>query len=125
MTAVFGALGGATLWDGDLAGTLHEAVEAIGKSAERALGERTPTARRRREVARGVRILSNIIRRGVEAGTFRPPCTRWALERLPYAIVAGMYARSVFDLQAERSLGARAATEAALELLCPRGEAHV
>jgi hypothetical protein len=111
----------ATLSDGDPTRALHDAVEAIGKSAKRAAAEGALDARRRRGlVSQGARILSTIIRRGVASGAFRPPCARWAVERLPYAIVAGLYARAVFDLREERSLGAGAAADAALELLCPR-----
>jgi hypothetical protein len=115
------ALERATLSDGDPTRALHDAVEAIGKSAERAAGEGGLDAlRRRQQVSQSARVLSTIIRRGVESGAFRPPCARWAVERLPYAIVAGMYARSVFDLRQERSLRAGAAADAALALLCPR-----
>jgi len=111
----------ATLSDGDPTRALHEAVEAIGTGAKRAAAEGALDAGRRRGlVSQGARILSTIIRRGVESGAFRPPCARWAVERLPYAIVAGLYARAVFDLREERSLGAGAAADAALELLCPR-----
>jgi hypothetical protein len=119
--STLGALERAPLSDGDPTRALHDAVEAIGRIAERAAGEGALNARRRHElVAKGEQILSTIIRRGVESGTFRPPCARWAVERLPYAIVAGMYARSVFDLREERSLRAGAAADAALEVLRPR-----
>lgn len=105
----------------DATRALHDAVEAIGKVAERAAGAGALDALRRHHlVSQGAQVLSTIIRRGVELGTFRPTCARWAVERLPYVIVRGLYARAVFDLREERSLGAGAATSAALELLCPR-----
>src|SRR5439155_1046118 len=75
--------------------------------------------RRRQLVRRGANVLSTIIQRGVESGAFRPHCARWAVQRLPYAIVAGVCARWVFGLPEERSLGAGAAADAALEALCP------
>jgi hypothetical protein len=107
--------------DADPARALHEAVEAIARVAERAAGAGVLDAPRRRQlVSQSAEVLSTIIRRGVEAGTFRPPCARWAVERLPYAIVAGLYARALFDLPEERSLRAGAAADAALELLCSR-----
>jgi hypothetical protein len=107
--------------DGDPARALHDAVDAIRKMAERAVGEGALDALRRRQlVSQGARILSSIIRRGVESGTFRPSCARWAVEALPYAIAAGVCARWAFDLCEERSLPAGAAADAALEVLRAR-----
>lgn len=115
------ALERATQLDGDATRALHDAVAAIGKVAEREAGDgQRDRLRRRQLVSRGARILSAIIRRGMEAGTFRPPCPRWAVQRLPRAIVAGLCARWVFDLREERSLRAGAVADAALEVLCPR-----
>ena len=105
---------------GDPTRGLRDAIEAIGKIAERAAGEGAfDDFRRRQLVRRGADVLSAIIRRGVESGAFRPYCARWAVQRLPYAIVAGVCARWVFGLPEERSLGAGAAADAALEALCP------
>jgi hypothetical protein len=119
--STLGALERAPLLDGDPTRALLDAVEAIGKIAEWAAGEGALDAGRRHElVLQGARILSTIIRRGVESGTFRPACARWAVERLPYAIAAGVCARWVFDLREERSLRAGAAADAALEVLHPR-----
>lgn len=106
--------------DGDPTGALHDTVEAIGTIAQRAAGEGALDAASRRElVAQAGRILSAIIRRGVASGAFRPPCTRWAIESLPHALVAGVCARWVFGLATERSLRAGAAADAALALLRP------
>jgi len=92
--------------DRDPTRALHDAIEAIGKIAERAAGEGTFGAFRRRQlVRRGAHVLSGMIRRGLESGAFRPSCARWAVQRLPYAIVAGVCARWVFGLPEERSLG--------------------
>lgn len=115
------ALERATPSAGDPSRALHDAVEAIGKVAERAAGEGALDAlRRRRLVSQGARILSTIIHRGVESGMFRPACARWAAERLPYAIAAGVCARWVFDLRTEQSLGTGAAADAALDVLRPQ-----
>src|SRR2546427_631498 len=106
--------------DRDPTRALHDAIEAIARIAERAAGEGAFDAFRRRQlVRRGTHVLSAIIQRGVESGAFRPHCARWAVESLPYAIVAGVCARWVFGLPEERSLGASAAADAALEALCP------
>lgn len=119
--SALGALERATQSDGDPTRALHDAVEGIGKVAEQSVGEGAFDAHRRRHlVSQGVRILTAIVRRGVESGTFRPPCVRWAVENLPHAIVAGVCARSVFNLRGERALRARAAADAALEVLRPR-----
>jgi hypothetical protein len=121
LASALGALERATQTDGDPTMALYDAVEVIGKIAERTAAEGALDALRRRQlVSQGARILSAIIRRGVESGTFRPPCVRWAVGSLPYAIVAGVCARSVFDLREERSLRAGAAADAALEVLRPR-----
>jgi hypothetical protein len=121
LASALGALERATQSDGDPTMALHVAVEAIGKIAERAAGQGALDALRRRQlVSQGAGILSALIRRGVESGTFRPLCARWAVESLPYAIVAGVCARSVFDLPEERSLRAGAAADAALQVLRPR-----
>ena len=105
---------------GDPTRALHDAIATIGRIAERAAGEGAfGDFRRRQLVRRGAHVLSTIIQRGVESGAFRPYCARWAVQRLPYAIVAGVCARWVFGLPEERSLGAGAAADAALEALCP------
>ncbi|HEX9488133.1 MAG TPA: hypothetical protein VF976_13785 [Gemmatimonadales bacterium] len=119
--STLGALERATQSDGDPTRALHDAVAAIGRIAERAAGDGPLDGLRRRQlVSRGARILSGIIRRGVESGTFQPPCPRWAVESLPRAVVAGVCARWVFDLREERSLWAGAAADAALDVLRPR-----
>jgi len=106
--------------DCDPTRALHDVMEAIEEIAERAAAEGAFGAFRRRQlVRRGAHVLSTIIQRGVESGAFRPYCARWAVQRLPYAIVAGVCARWVFGLPEERSLGAGAAADAALEVLCP------
>ena len=106
--------------DCDPTRALHDVIEAIEEIAERAAAEGAFGAFRRRQlVRRGAHVLSTIIQRGVESGAFRPHCARWAVQRLPYAIVAGVCARWVFGLPEERSLGAGAAADAALEALCP------
>lgn len=124
MTALgssLGALERATHSNGDPTRALHDAVAVMGKVAERAAGEGALDARRRRQlVSRGARALSAIIRRGVESGTFRPSCARWAVDGLPYAIAAGLCARWAFDLREEQSPRAGAVVEAALEVLRPR-----
>jgi len=95
-------------------------VDTIGRIAQRAAGEVGFDSRRRRDlVRRGAHVLAAIIRRGVESGAFRPHCALWAIQSLPYAIVAGVCARWVFGLPEERSLRAGAAADAALEALCP------
>ena len=105
---------------GDPTRGLRDAIEAIGKIAERAAGEGTfGDLRRRQLVKRGAHVLSGMIQRGVESGAFRPHCALWAIQSLPYAIVAGVCARWVFGLPEERSLRAGAAADAALEALCP------
>src|SRR5207245_2207376 len=75
---------------------LPDVIEAIEEIAERAAAEGAFGAFRRRQlVRRGAHVLSTIIQRGVESGAFRPYCARWAVQRLPYAIVAGVCARWV------------------------------
>lgn len=106
--------------DGDPTRALRDTVEAIESIAQRAAAEGALNPLRRRQlVPQGGRILSAIIRRGVASGAFRPGCTRWAVESLAQALVAGVCARWVFDLPADRSLGAGAAVDAALAVLCP------
>ncbi len=108
------------LTDGDPTEALRETVDTIGRIAQRAAGEVGFDSRRRRDlVRRGAHVLAAIIRRGVESGAFRPHCALWAIQSLPYAIVAGVCARWVFGLPEERSLRAGAAADAALEALCP------
>jgi hypothetical protein len=106
--------------DADPTRALHDTVEAIGNIAQRAAAQGTLDGECRRQlVPQGGRILSAIIRRGVASGAFRPGCTRWALESLPHALVAGVCARWVFGLAAARSLRAGAAVDAALAVLRP------
>jgi hypothetical protein len=116
-----GTLERATQSNGDPTNALHDAVAAIGKGAQRAAGKGALDARRRRQlVSQGAQTLSAIIRRGVESGTFRPSCARWAVDGLPYAIAAGLCARWAFDLPEEQSPRAGAVVEAALAVLRPR-----
>src|SRR6266704_7035597 len=72
---------------------------------------------RRALVQRGTRILSAVIRRGVESGAFRPPCVSWAIERLSFAIVRGACVHWVLGLPKRPSLRAGTAVAAALEIL--------
>jgi hypothetical protein len=106
--------------DGDPRRALHDTMQAIESIAQREAADGALNARRRRQlVPRGGRIVSAIIRRGVAAGAFRPGCPEWAVESLPQALVAGVCARWVVGLPAERSLGAGAAVAAALAVLRP------
>src|SRR6266571_1187463 len=70
--------------DRDPIRALRDAIEAIGKTAEREAGEGTfGDFRRRQLLRRGAHVLSAIIQRGVESGAFRPYCTRWASSACP------------------------------------------
>ncbi len=112
--------------DDDPTTALRETVEAIWTSVEQAAsasaldlsrhGVRALLARRDL-VRRGTCMLSAVIRRGVASGAFRPQCASWAIERLPYAIVAGACVRWVFGLSRGPSLRASTAVAAALEIL--------
>jgi hypothetical protein len=97
---------------------LRETVESIWSTVAQAAPETALLARRelvRRETCR----LSAVIGRGVAAGAFRPDCPSWAIERLPFAIVAGACAHWVLGLSRGPSLRAGTAVEAALEILKP------
>lgn len=113
---------------GDAMTALRETVAAIWTIVEHAGSENALDASRhgvrallaRRElVRRGTRILSAVIRRGLRSGAFWPTDVRWALRRLPFAIVAGACVHWVFGLSKRPSLRATTAVEAALELLRP------
>jgi hypothetical protein len=101
----------------DAATELRDAVDALWASAARAAADSDGASLRVEVMHRGERVLGSIIRRGVASGEFRPVCTRWAERGLVRALVAGACARWVFGLPAERSLGAEAAADAALEVL--------
>jgi len=95
---------------------LRETVESIWRAVAQAAPETALLARRelvRRETCK----LSAVIRGGVAAGAFRPECPSWAIERLPFAIVAGACAHWVLGLSQGPSLRAGTAAEAALEIL--------
>ena len=95
---------------------LRETVESIWRAVAHAAPETALLARRelvRRETCK----LSAVIRGGVAAGAFRPECPSWAIERLPFAIVAGACAHWVLGLSQGPSLRAGTAVEAALEIL--------
>lgn len=111
---------------------LEETIAAIWRIVERvasdgALDPARHEARallaRRGLVHWGTAILSAVICRGVAAGTFRPRCASWAIERLPFAIVWGACMHWVFGLSRGPSLRARAVAEAALGILSPPEEA--
>ena len=106
---------------------LAETVNAIWKMIEQAAidgaldpsrGDGDALLARRELVQRGTCMLSAVIRRGVESGTFWPRCRAWAMHRLPFAIVAGGCAHRVLGLSGP-SLRARTAVQAALEVLRP------
>jgi hypothetical protein len=101
----------------DAATELRDAVEALWAIAARAAADSDGASLRVELMHRSERILGRIIRRGVASGAFRPVCSRWAERGLVHALVAGACARWVFGLPAERSLGAGAAADAALEVL--------
>ena len=112
--------------DDDPTAALRETVAAIWTSVEQAAsasaldlsrrGVRALLARRDL-VRRGTCMLSAVIRRGEASGAFRPLCASWAIERLPYAIVAGACVHWVFGLSRGPSLRASTAVAAALEIL--------
>lgn len=110
---------------------LEETIAALWRTVERVApdGAFDPTRHearalqaRRGLVHWGTSILSAVIRRGVAAGTFRPRCASWAIERLPFAIVWGACMHWVFGLSRGPSLQARAVVEATLEILSPPEE---
>ena len=107
---------------------LAETVDAIWTMIEQAAtdgaldrsrGDGGVLLARRELVQRGTCVLSAVIRRCVECGTFWPRCRAWAMHRLPFAIVAGGCAHWVLGLSTGRSLQARTAVRAALEVLRP------
>ena len=106
-----------TATSADPATELREAVEALWAIAAQASADSDSALLRIELMHRGERILRSIVRRGVASGAFRPVCARWAESGLVHALVAGARARWVFGLPAERSLGAGAAADAALEVL--------
>src|SRR2546427_11632931 len=84
---------------------LRETVESIWRAVAQAAPETALLARRelvRRETCK----LSAVIRRGVAAGAFPPECPSWAIERLPFAIVAGACAHLGLGLSQGPSLRA-------------------
>jgi len=93
-------------------------VESIWKTVAQA-GPETALLARRELVRRETCKLSAVIRGGVAAGAFWPECPSWAIERLPFAIVAGACAHWVLGLSQGPSLRAGTAVEAALEILKP------
>ena len=111
-----------TATSADPATELRDAVEALWAIAARASADSDGASLRVKLMHRSERILRSIIRRGVVSGAFRPRCARWAESGLAHALVAGACARWVFGLPAERSLGAGAAADVALEVL--RGAAR-
>jgi hypothetical protein len=101
-------------------------VGALWSAFEHAAQEGAFDAAARRELERqGRRALSNIIRRGVRSGAFRPRCALWAVERLPFAIVAGAGASWVFALPKWSTPSAHVVTQAALEVLEARRPGHL
>jgi hypothetical protein len=103
-------------------------VEAIWKSVEQAVAEPAHgTSRpdggtlldRRALVRRGTCALAAIIRRGVASGAFRPRCEAWALNHLPFALVAGGCVHWMLGLARGPLLRASTAVEAALAVLRP------
>jgi len=120
------ALEDAAKTEGDPAAALRNTVEAIWKTVTQAVSEPAlepsrQTVRallaRRELVQRGTRILSAVIRRGVDSGAFRTRCVPWAIERLPFAIVHGACVHWVFGLSKRPSVRAVTAVAAALEIL--------
>src|SRR3989449_11658885 len=95
---------------------LRETVESIWRAVAQAAPETALLARRelvRRETCK----LSAVIRGGVAAGAFRPECPSWAIERLPFAIVAGACAHWVLGLSQGPSPRAGTAAAAARGIL--------
>ena len=102
----------------DAIAALLVTVESIWKTVAQA-GPETALLARRELVRRETCKLSAVIRGGVAAGAFRPECPSWAIERLPFAIVAGACAHWVLGLSQGPSLRAGTAVEAALDILKP------
>ena len=73
----------------DPATALRTAVGALWSVFEQAAQKGMLESARRGLERHGRRVLSGIIRRGVQSGAFRPRCALWAVQRLPFAIVAG------------------------------------
>ena len=107
--------------DGDPTAALRDTVEAIWEIVERATSEPSLDS-----LHHGLRALlarlSAVIRRGVASGAFRPQCVPWAIERLPFAIVAGACVHWTLGLATGPSLRASAAIEMVLEVLRPQEE---
>ena len=97
---------------------LRETVQSIWHTVGQSDPERA-LLYRRELVQQGTCRLSAVIRWGVETGAFRPECPSWAIERLPFAIVAGAFAHWVLGLSTGPSLRASTAIGAALEILQP------
>ncbi len=115
--------------DGDAVTALRETVEAIWEVVEQAASEpgldvsrhdARALLARRELIQRGTGRLSAVIGEGVASGAFRPACATWAVQRLPFAIVAGACVNWVFGLAATPSLRTSAAVKVALEVLRPR-----
>ncbi len=114
--------------DCDPTAALRETIATIwtiveGAASERALDVSQDSVRallaRRELVRHGTCILSTVIRRGVASDAFRPACPSWAIQRLPFAIVAGACVHWVFGLSQRPAVRANTAVEAALEVLAP------
>lgn len=105
---------------------LRDTVEGSWRAVERASRRDGGAPRgtrallvRRELVRRETWALSAVIRRGIDSGAFWPQCPRWAVERLPFAIIAGACAHWVFGLARGPSLRVSTAVAAALEILRP------
>lgn len=112
----------------DITAALRRAVETIWMIVEQRASEPVFDNRRgvsalfaRRElVERSTCLLSRLVRRGVAAGVFRPHCTAWVIERLPYAIVAGGCAHWVLGISARPSLRASTVVATMFDVLRTR-----
>lgn len=115
----------------DPTAALRDTVDAIWEIIEQATSEPTLDSvhhgltallARRELIQRATHTLSAVIRRGVASGAFRPRCTPWAIERLPFAIVTGACVHWTLGLATGPSLRAGAAIEMGLEVLRPQEE---
>ena len=105
---------------------LRTAVGALWSSFEHAAQKGMLDAVSRRELERqSRRVLSDIIRRGLQCGSFRPRCALWAVQRLPFVIVAAAGASWVFGLSKWSTPSAHVVTQAALEVLEARRPGHL